>query len=243
MKLMTHIVAGYPDLQTSKELALAMAESGVEFIEIQIPFSDPIADGPTILRANQVALDNGVTADDCFELLADLHSQCDTKFLLMTYFNIPFAYGLEKFCRKAAEYGAYGLIIPDIPLDEEPHEKYIETCKRYDLKAIQIVSPLTTDERLEKIDEVADGFVYCVGNFGTTGEQAGFYSDLANYLKKVRSKIELPLALGFGISSKEQVEKASDVADIVVMGSKIVNTFDEGGVDAVRNLLLTFKMN
>jgi len=222
-KLMSHVVGGYPSMKECEKIVLAMAESGVSFIEIQIPFSDAIADGPTIMRANEKALLNRTTPEDCFALVERLKRKTKVPILMMTYFNVPFRYGLEKFCKRAGEAKVYGLIIPDIPLDEEKYEHYLAYCEKSNLHAIQIVSPITPMERLKKISKVASGFVYCVSTLGTTGERSELNPELSSYLTKVKKYIKLPLALGFGISSKGQVQAALKHADIAVIGSKIIN--------------------
>lgn len=221
--LMTHIVAGYPSMNECEKIVLAMAQLGVSFVEIQIPFSDPIADGPTIMKANEKALLNGVIPDDCFKLIKRLKKKIKIPILIMTYFNIPFRYGLDKFCRRAKESQVYGLIIPDIPIDEEKYENYLELCEKYNLHAIQIISPITTKKRLKKISKIASGFLYCVSTLGTTGERSKLDPELSSYIGNVKKYIKLPLALGFGISSKEQVLAALKYADIAVIGSKIIN--------------------
>lgn len=229
--LMTHIVAGYPTMEESEKIAISMAKSGVSFIEIQIPFSDPIADGATIMAANTKALKNGITPADCFALMKRLKRKIKIPLIFMTYFNIPFNYGLEKFCAHARESGCYGLIIPDIPIDEERHEHYIKLCKKYKMHPIQVISPITPDVRLKKIAEKASGFVYCVSRHGTTGERKELSRGLDKYLKKVRKFIKIPLALGFGISNKMQVKMAAQKADIVVIGSAILNLYDAAPKD------------
>jgi len=220
---MTHIVAGYPTLKESEKIAMAMYESGVSFIEVQVPFSDPIADGPTIMKANEIALKNGMTTQKCLNLIKKLKKKIKIPILVMTYFNIAFSYGLEKFCEEAASAGAYGLIIPDMPIDEEKHENYIGFCRKYNLHPIQIISPITSPARLQAISKVASGFVYCVSTYGTTGTRSRLNPELEKYLENVRKYIKLPLAVGFGISTKEQVKLAGKKADIVVIGSKIIN--------------------
>lgn len=230
-KIMTHIVAGFPTLKKSEEIAILMADCGVDFIEIQIPFSDPVADGPTIMAANQIALENGTKVEDCFKLMAGLSKRAkgilvSPKFLVMSYFNILHHYGIEKFCKKAALAGCYGLIVPDMPLDEEAAEKYLYYCKKYHLKAIQIISPLTPPDRLKKIAKVARGFVYCVSRYGTTGQSKSLNSNLHNYLTSVKKYIKLPLAVGFGISKKEHLEQVWKEAEIAVIGSKIINLIE-----------------
>ncbi len=222
-KIMTHIVAGYPSMKECEEIAINMAKMEVSFIEIQMPFSDPIADGATIMKANEKVLSNGVTTEDCFKLIQRLNKKIKTPIIIMTYFNIPFRYGLEKFCKKAKECGVYGLIIPDIPIDEEKYENYLSKCKKYKLNAIQVISPLTPERRLKQISKNASGFVYCVSLFGTTGSRYQISPDIAEYIKKVKKHIKLPLALGFGISNRKQVTEALKYADIAVIGSKIIN--------------------
>lgn len=231
---MTHIVAGFPTLKKSGEIALLMANSGVDFIEIQIPFSDPVADGPTIMAANQKALENGTKVDDCFNLMADLNRKLEKisvkpKILFMSYFNIIHHYEIGKFCKKAYECGCYGLIIPDMPIDEEKQEKYLKNCRKYKLKAIQVISPLTPPDRLKKIAKVARGFVYCISRYGTTGQSKSLNSNLHNYLKRVKKYIKLPLSVGFGISKKEHLQAIWKEAEIAVIGSKIINLIESKG--------------
>jgi len=227
INLMTHIVAGYPNIEESKKIALSLVEGGSSFLEIQIPFTDPIADGKVIQKANIEALKNNITPDDCFKLMSDIKKETSIPVLFMTYFNIPFRYGLEKFCKKAKRFGCYGLIIPDIPIDEEDSEHYIEICQENGLHAIQVISPITPARRLKKIAFVASGFVYCVSHTGLTGEDQTFSEGITDYLNKVRKYIKVPLALGFGISTKDHVLIAASKADIVVIGSKILNVYNE----------------
>lgn len=239
---MTHIVAGYPNLETSEKLLKLMSENGVDFVEIQIPFSDPVADGPTIMQANQKSLEAGTKVEDCFELMIKaVKSPGETKFLFMTYFNILHHYGVEKFCKKAAACGCYGLIVPDMPIDEEPQEKYLENCKKYGLKAVQVISPLTPERRLKMIEKVADGLVYCVSKFGTTGQTSELNPKLSSYLKKVKKYIKVPLAVGFGISTREHVDAVHKEADIAVIGSKIINILNQGGIKEVEKFIRSLK--
>lgn len=240
---MTHIVAGYPSLKKSEELLLLMAKNGADFIEIQIPFSDPIADGPTIMQANQKSLEAGTKVEDCFNLMKKASTKISVPLLFMTYFNILHHYGVEKFCKKAKECGCYGLIVPDMPIDEEPQEKYLENCEKYGLKAIQVISPLTPERRLKMIAKVTDGFVYCVSKFGTTGQEGELNPKLSSYLRKVKKYIKLPLAVGFGISSKAHVDAVCKEAEIAVIGSKIINILNEneGNLEKVEEFLKGLK--
>ncbi len=224
---MTHIVAGYPDIKTSEELVKRMDGLGVSFIEIQIPFSDPVADGTTLMGAQKVALENNTTTEDVFQLMERLKTTVKTPLLFMTYFNVVYAYGVEAFCKRAGERGVYGLIVPDMPLDEEDTEHYLAACNRHGLHAIQIVSPLTTVERLGQIATVATGFVYCVSRDGITGADTELNPNLSEYLRTVRQYIPIPLALGFGISTRDHVQLALNHADIAVIGSAVVNIYNK----------------
>jgi len=242
---MTHIVGGYPTMDECEQIALTMAKSGVSFIEIQIPFSDPVADGTTIMKANQIALKNGTTPQDCLELMKRLKSHKGMPPLLfMSYYNILYKYELEKFCWDAAEAGAYGLIVPDIPVDEEKHEHYLENCKKNGLHPIQVISPITPERRLNKIAAVASGFVYCVARAGTTGESRNAsIIKLEGYLQKVRRFIKTPLAVGFGISTPKNVEEVLQHADIAVIGSRIieyVSDLSEDRENKLQSFLKTF---
>lgn len=229
VSLMTHIVAGYPSLEASENLIMAMAEAGVSFIEIQIPFSDPVADGATIMQANQQALLQGITPEDCFKLMGRLTAKIDTPLLFMTYYNIVFRYGVENFCKKAKQAGAYGLIIPDIPYHEEKNDHFLRVCRQNKLHAIQVISPITPERRLKQIAKVASGFVYCVSRTGITGESKKLNPQLQTYIKRIRQYVSLPLALGFGISDRDQVLAANESVDIVVIGSKIINIINSSG--------------
>jgi tryptophan synthase alpha chain len=239
INLMTHVVAGYPSMEECEELVVVMDKAGVAYVEVQFPFSDPIADGPTLMRANDEALKNGVMVEACFELMERLQARVKVPLLIMTYYNVVFRYGVEEFCKRAAGLGIYGFIVPDIPIDEEEREGYLAMCEQYGLQAIQVVSPLTSDERLVEIGKVASGFVYCVARKGITGAQGDMDSGLEEYLGRVRQHVKLPLALGFGISSKEQVEQACEVADMAVMGSHLINLYRDAddGVKSVEVFL------
>ena len=241
-QLMTHIVVGYPSLSESEAIAKAMIKQGVDYLELQIPFSDPVADGPTIMMANQKSLANNTTPVDCFAQMQALASYRDelgspTKLLFMTYYNIIFNYGIHEFCKKATELGVYGLIVPDMPISCEQHENFFATCKQYNLQPIQIVSPLSTTERLKAVGDAASGFVYCVARTGTTGIKTEITVELQNYLAKVREYINLPLALGFGISTVKDVKAVSEFADIVVIGSHFIKLYENDGIAAIEQFL------
>ncbi|MBF0475408.1 MAG: tryptophan synthase subunit alpha [Deltaproteobacteria bacterium] len=228
IKIMSHLVAGYPSLAESEKIALAMAGAGVSYIEIQIPFSDPVADGPTIAAANRHALDRGTSVTDCFELMTRLKEQVSIPLLFMSYYNILFRHGVDAFCARAAAAGCWGLIVPDIPFDEEPGNGYLAACAKWGLNPILVISPITPPDRLRAIGEMAKGFVYCVSGFGITGQERNVSDETRDYLARARQYISRPLALGFGISSRDQIVAAAELADIVVIGSKIINLYNQG---------------
>ncbi|MCR4285843.1 MAG: tryptophan synthase subunit alpha, partial [Candidatus Kaiserbacteria bacterium] len=194
MGLMTHVVAGYPSLEATAHLIASMEEAGVDFIEIQIPFSDPAADGPVIMEANDVALRAGTTVDDCFQLMREVSKKTSIPLLFMSYYNILFRRGVDTFCREAQEAGVAGLIVPDMPVDEESHEHLIRATKKYNLSFIPVLSPTSTDDRLALHAQFTEWFVYCTARAGTTGVREHVELQLDQYLKKVRHYITTPLA-------------------------------------------------
>lgn len=221
--LMTHVVVGYPSLDETVMIVKTMAESGVDFVELQIPFSDPLADGPTIMRACEESLSHGTKVKDAFSVMKKLSSEVSIPLLFMSYYNTVFRYGVEKFCKDAQEAGAAGLIVPDMSIDEEEQENFYKFAKKYDLHTIQVISPASTEERLKKNAEVANGFVYCTARQGTTGAKNELDPTLLAYLQKVKRFISTPLAVGFGISKKEHIEALQGTADIAVIGSAIID--------------------
>ena len=226
--LMAHIVIGYPDLSASEKIILALADAGADLIEMQIPFTDPLADGPTILKANLDALRNGIKVADCFRFAEKMASRlADIPLLFMTYINIPFNYGLENFCRDSSAAGLTGLIVPDIPPDEK-EEPYHDLCLAHELHPIYILSPSSTEERFKLIGSCASGFVYCTARVGITGARESRIAGMTDCLAGMRKYVKLPLALGFGISSREHVETVRELAEISVVGSKVIDIYNSG---------------
>lgn len=223
MKLMTHVVVGYPTLKDTIAIVETMAQSGVDIVELQIPFSDPLADGPTIMRACEQSLANGTKVKDAFSVMKTLASRVSIPLLFMAYYNTVFRYGTEKFCRDAKAAGAYGLIIPDMALDEEPQEHFIASCRKHNLHNIQVVSPASTPARLKKNAAVASGFVYATARQGTTGARGQLDTDVKSYLDTVKKYFTVPLAVGFGISKREHVAGLVGHADIAVIGSAVID--------------------
>lgn len=236
--LMTHVVVGYPTLEKSLEIVRAMAKSGAALIELQIPFSDPMADGPSIMGACEVALEQGVAPEDCMEAMATLSSELSVPLLFMSYLNIPLNYegGLQGFVQAAEKAGATGLIIPDIP-PEETAIGYYAAVKESSLLHIPLVAPVSSDARLAKVSaNTQEGtFVYCVSTTGITGARAELPEGLPVYLAKVKNVFHCPRALGFGLSKPEHIKALQGHAEIAVVGSAVIDVIKrtEGDVSAV----------
>lgn len=228
--LMTHIVLGYPSFEASIEIVDAMVEAGVDLVELQIPFSEPIADGPVILHANQKALAAGSTVARCFETAADLAGRHPIPFVFMTYTNIAYKHGMAAFAKDTAAAGLRGAIVPDLPFEEG--EELLAAMDEQGLDPIFIYSPNTSDERMRAIAERARGFVYCVARKGVTGAATDFAS-LDAYLARCRAATSLPLALGFGVKDAADVAALRGKVDIAVVGSQTIRLIEEQGVSAV----------
>jgi tryptophan synthase alpha chain len=229
--LMTHIVIGYPTLDASMEIVRTMVEAGVDLMELQIPFSEPIADGPVILKANQQALANGVTVDQCLDFGRRVAGQFPIPFLYMTYYNILFKHGVDRFADGMQAAGLQGAIVPDLPPEEAAD--YLSAMGRHQLAPIFIYSPTTSDARMNTIARVADGFIYCVARKGVTGDQTDFSQQIGDYLGRCRTATRLPLALGFGVKDSTDVDFLTGKADIAVIGSQTLRVFENHGVEAM----------
>ncbi len=229
--LMTHIVMGYPDFDESLRTVEAMVENGVDLMELQIPFSEPIADGPVILHANQKALSAGSTVDKCLNFAEAVTSRFDIPFVFMTYYNILFRQGTAEFVSRMAELGLKGAIVPDLPPEEAG--EYLAAMKAHNMDPIFIYSPNTTDARLNYIAEHASGLIYCVARKGVTGANTDFSADLDSYLARCREATDLPLAVGFGVKDANDVGYLTGKADIAVVGTQSIRVYEEEGVDGV----------
>lgn len=233
--LMTHIVLGYPDFDACARVVEAMVRAGVDLMELQIPFSEPIADGPVILRANQEALRRGATVKRCMEFGAEVSRSFDIPFLYMTYCNIPYKYGMSRFAEDAARAGIQGMIVPDLPPEEG--REYLDAMSRHALAPIFIFAPTTPLDRMRTIASCGKGFVYCVARKGVTGAETHFSRELDDYLARCRSATDLPLAVGFGVRDRADVDFLSGKADIAVIGTQTLRIIEEKGVDAVGDFI------
>ncbi len=237
--LMTHIVIGYPDLETSLGTVEAMVEAGVDLVELQIPFSEPIADGPVILHANQRALAAGTTVEQCFEFAAEVTRRFDVPFLFMSYYNILFKHGVAEFVERMAQLKLHGAIVPDLPPEEAGD--YLAAMADESLDPIFIYSPNTTPERLRYIAGHARGFVYCVARKGVTGSETQFSPELGDYLARCRAATDLPLAVGFGVKDAGDVAYLTGKADIAVVGSQSLRVLERDGVAAVGDFVRSLR--
>lgn len=229
--IMTHIVIGYPSLEESFELVETMVEAGVDIMELQIPFSEPIADGPVILHANQKALSGGVSVQNCFDFAGKAAKSFDIPFLFMSYYNILFKYGVSHFIRKMADEGLKGAIVPDLPHEEAGD--YLNAMEENNLAPIFIFSPTTSDERMKTISSFAEGFIYCVARKGVTGLDTSFSEELEAYLGRCRRAAGLPIALGFGVKDRADVDFIKGKADIAVIGTQTIRLLEKDGIKAV----------
>ena len=229
--LMTHIVLGYPSFETNREVIKEMVENGVDCIEMQIPFSEPMADGPVILKANQDSLAHGTTIEDCLNFGAEMCSTYDIPFLYMTYYNIIYKYGEQRFLDRAAGAGIQGLILPDLPPEEGG--TLCTGAKELGMAPIMIYSPTSTVERMAELSGYGAGFIYCTARRGVTGSHSDLDSGFQAYLNRCRQATSLPLAVGFGIQNRGDIEALIGAADIGVVGSQTIKLVDEQGSAAV----------
>ena len=220
------VTAGDPDLDTSRQILLEMAKNGCDLIEVGIPFSDPIAEGPVIQEANIRALAQGVTTDKVFDLVAEISAQMDIPLVFMTYLNVLFRYGYDRFCRRAADSGISGVIVPDLPY-EEKHE-LSDVAKKYGIAVISLVAP-TSHERVMMIAKEAEGFLYQVSSMGVTGTRSKIETDVAAVTELAHRVSNVPVAVGFGIHTPEQAAQMAQFADGVIVGSGIVELVAQYG--------------
>lgn len=224
------ITCGDPDLETTAKVVRAMAEAGADLIELGIPFSDPTAEGPVIQAANVRALVAGTTTDKIFDMVRDLQKDIGIPMVFMTYANVVFSYGSERFISTCADIGINGLILPDVPFEEK--EEFDPICKQYGLELISLVAP-TSEDRIAQITREASGFVYVVSSLGVTGTRSEITTDIGSMVKLIRKNTDLPCAVGFGISSPEQAKKMATLSDGAIVGSAIVKLIAQYGRDAV----------
>ncbi len=223
------VTCGDPDLQTTANVVRAAVENGADLIELGIPFSDPTAEGPVIQGASLRALNGGVTTDKIFSLVKDLRKDVKVPMVFMTYANVVFSYGSERFLAKCEETGMDGLILPDLPFEEK--EEFLPDCRKHGVDLVSLIAP-TSENRIAMIAKEAEGFLYIVSSLGVTGERREIKTDLKSIVETVRKNTQIPCAIGFGISTPEQAKKMADISDGAIVGSAIVKLIEKHGKNA-----------
>ncbi|WP_106794762.1 tryptophan synthase subunit alpha [Aquimarina sp. Aq78] len=231
--LSIYFTAGYPSLNDTAKIIQDLEKNGVDMIEIGLPFSDPLADGPTIQESSTIALKNGMTTQLLFEQLKDIRKSVNIPLIIMGYFNPMMQYGIEAFCAKCQEIGIDGLIIPDLPVNEY-HEHYQETFEKYGLINVFLITPQTSDERIRFIDSVSNGFIYMVSSASTTGAKSTFGDTQQQYFERIEAlDLKNPQIVGFGISNKETFTQATKTAKGAIIGSAFIKHLTNEGVDTI----------
>lgn len=223
------VTCGDPDLETTAKVVRAAVENGADLIELGIPFSDPAAEGPVIQGANLRALRGGITTDKIFAFVKELRRDVKVPMVFMTYANVVFSYGAEKFISTCRDIGIDGLILPDLPFEEK--EEFLPTCRQYGVDLISLIAP-TSENRISMIAREAEGFIYIVSSLGVTGTRNEIRTDLSSIVKVVRENTKVPCAIGFGISTPEQAKKMANISDGAIVGSAIVKLIEKYGTDA-----------
>ena len=223
------LTCGDPDLATTAAAVRAAVQNGADLIELGVPFSDPTAEGPVIQGANLRALQGGVTTDQIFDFVRELRKDVTVPMVFMTYANVVFSYGAERFISTCAEIGIDGLILPDLPYEEK--EEFAPTCHKYGVDLISMVAP-TSENRIAMIAKEAEGFLYIVSSLGVTGTRSEIKTDLASIVKVVRENTAVPCAIGFGISTPKQAAKMAGIADGAIVGSAVIKLLEQYGKDA-----------
>ncbi len=223
--LVAFLTVGYPDVDATPRLVSALVEGGADIIELGIPFSDPLAEGPTIQHSSYHALQQGVTPSVCLDVTAELRSSgVDVPLILLGYYNPILAYGIEPFVRDAARAGADGLIVVDLPPEESGPMR--QACVASGLRLIYLLAPTSTDERVRQVANLASGFIYCVSLTGVTGARDELAADLEPFVSRVREAVDLPIAVGFGISQSTHFQSVGRIADAAIIGSAIIDEID-----------------
>ena len=223
------ITCGDPDLETTKRIVREAVTAGADLIELGIPFSDPTAEGPVIQAANARALAGGVTTDKIFDLVRDLRRDVNIPMVFMTYANVVYSYGADAFMAACADIGIDGIILPDLPFEEKG--EFDDVCKKYNVDLISLIAP-TSDERIAMIAKEAQGFIYLVSSLGVTGVRSEITTDIGSLVKIIRENTDVPVAVGFGISTPEQAAKMASLSDGAIVGSAIIRIMEQYGQDS-----------
>lgn len=235
--LSIYFTAGFPNLNDTVSILKQLQDAGVDMIELGLPFSDPLADGPTIQESSTQALKNGMTTDTLFEQLKDVRKHIHVPLIVMGYFNPMMQYGVERFCQKCQEVGIDGLIIPDLPVDVY-HEQYQELFQQYGLLNMFLITPQTPEERIRYIDKVSEGFIYMVSSAATTGAQSSFGDTQTEYFKRIGAmNLNAKLLVGFGISNAETYQAATAHSKGAIIGSAFIKHLEANGANSVASFV------
>jgi tryptophan synthase alpha chain len=235
--LSIYFTAGYPNKEDTATLIKTLSQQGVDLLEIGLPFSDPLADGPVIQESSTVALQNGMSSEVLFEQLKDIRKEVEIPLIIMGYFNPVMQYGVEAFCKKCNEIGIDGLILPDLPL-EEYQQHYASIFENYNLANIFLITPQTSEERIRAIDDASNAFIYLVSTASVTGSQSGFGPDQEAYFKRIAEMdLKNPLIVGFGIKDQQTFEQATNYTSGAIIGTAFINSITENGIDGIPNFI------
>ena len=232
---MTHVIVGYPSLEANWEMLEVMAEVGVDMVELQLPFSEPIADGPTFARANQLALERGIRTDSYFDFFRRATGRFDFPLLMMGYYNVAFRMGHRDFCQQLSASGGWGYILPDLPFEE--YGDLFDRSRENSVAPILLMTPTNTPERLKQIGARSVGFVYVVARKGVTGRRSELDAHLDDYLAQCRASTSLPLALGFGLQNGDDLRGLHDKVEMGIVGSALLDRWEADGIEGYRKLL------
>ena len=239
--LSIYFTAGFPNLNDTADIIIKLQESGVDMIEIGLPFSDPLADGPTIQDSSMSAINNGMNTDILFNQLKDIRDKVSIPLIIMGYFNPILQYGVEKFCKKCNEIGVDGLIIPDLPIDYylENYKSIFEQNKLYNMF---LIAPQTSDERIRKIDSISKGFIYMVSSSSITGSKNSFSSEQINYFERIeKMKLNTPRIIGFGVGNKETFNTTVNYSKGAIIGSAFIKNLHENGIDSIDSFIKSIR--
>ena len=239
--LSIYFTAGFPNLNDTADIIIKLQESGVDMIEIGLPFSDPLADGPTIQDSSMSAINNGMNTDILFNQLKDIRDKVSIPLIIMGYFNPILQYGVEKFCKKCNEIGIDGLIIPDLPIDYYV-ENYMSIFEHYMLYNMFLIAPQTSDERIRKIDSISKGFIYMVSSSSITGSKNSFSSEQINYFERIeKMDLNTPRIIGFGVGNKETFNATVDYSKGAIIGSAFIKNLNENGIDSIDSFIKSIR--
>jgi len=239
--LSIYFTAGFPNLNDTADIIIKLQESGVDMVEIGLPFSDPLADGPTIQDSSMSAINNGMNTDILFNQLKDIRDRVSIPLIIMGYFNPILQYGVEKFCKKCNEIGIDGLIIPDLPIDYylENYKSIFEQNKLYNMF---LIAPQTSDERIRKIDSISKGFIYMVSSSSITGSKNSFSSEQINYFERIeKMNLNTPRIIGFGVGNKETFNATVNYSKGAIIGSAFIKNLHENGIDSIDSFIKSIR--